>query len=1146
VRVNFTLGEARTLAPQAELSVFDHFEYRFAKDGGAEAARTPQDGVFVLDTGAYTLKVNAYMSAGTDKLAASGTASFTVSAGANASVSLALQPVASGGGTGTFKYALVFPAWAVVEDLSLTRIGGGEAVDLKAGAVTTTTSLNGEKNVGMGYYLFMVSLSLTKTDGIHIQRRTEVVHIYQNMTAEARATDYTFAEQDFEGDIYVTNAADSGAGSLRDALGKAAIGATIQIDLPAGSVITLASRLEISKNLGIQGNGVTLTGASNSTLQLLYVNSGVTASIGRIHFKNGSGHYYDEGHHYDGGGAVNNDGNLTLESCIFSENRVAFGNGGAVLSSGNLTVRGCTFYNNSVTYAHGGAIAGATITLSGNLFYGNKAHSYSDGHVVYGGVTSTGYNVADRPKGTGSGQSGFDHADDRYSNALPLAPLNFKVLSGGGAHGIITTLPDDYPAVDFYGQPISAGASAGAVQAVADGYPVFTSKNNGYGSISIAETLNEDGLYTGSVSLTAAGTNGYILGRWLVNGVESFAANPLVLTLTGPVDVHAEFNRLVTVTSAADSGAGTLREALANAGNGDIITMGTANQTIELASRLAISKDIVIQGNGLTLTRATSWTTVSNTSQLLHVEYPVTASISRVHFKDGRTAGDGGAVLNEGYLTLESCIFSGNQTTGSNARVGAVCTQGNLTVRGCTFYNNSSAGTGGAISNYLANGTITLSGNLFYGNTADRSRHVVAGEVTSTGYNVSDRPKGTGSGQSGFDHADDGYSIAPLFAPLSFKVLSGSGAHGIITTLPADYPTVDFYGQPISAGASAGAVQAVAAAGYAVHTSTNNSNGSVSIAGTPNADGLYTGAVSLTAVLPAGGYTLRWLVNGVDSGAANPLPLTLTGPVTVLAEFSRLVSSNANSGTGTLRAALANAVAGDIIRIGTANQTIALESPLTISKDIVIQGNGLTLVSESSNLLYVNSGVTASIGRVHFKDGRTANNGGAISNTGFLTLESCIFSGNQITASNAYGGAVSTSGSLIVRGCTFYNNSSAGYGGAIYRGGIGTTILSGNLFYGNTAASDSQGHVVYGSVSSTGYNVADRPKGSSSSGGSGFDHANDSSFADIGINGDPLNASTFAPVSGLGSFIPSAPPDFPLVDFYGETRTWPGAPGAVK
>jgi len=43
------------------------------------------------------------------------------------------------------------------------------------------------------------------------------------------------------------------------------------------------------------------------------------------------------------------------------------------------------------------------------------------------------------------------------------------------------------------------------------------------------------------------------------------------------------------------------------------------------------------------------------------------------------------------------------------------------------------------------------------------------------------------------------------------------------------------------------------------------------------------------------------------------------------------------------------------------------------------------------------------------------------------------------------------------------------------------------------------------------------------------------------------NTTTFEPKSQLRNILPSTPiADFPLMDFNGVTRTWPGAPGAVK
>ena len=59
--------------------------------------------------------------------------------------------------------------------------------------------------------------------------------------------------------LVVTSTADSGPGTLRDAINSAAPGDTITFSLPANSVITLTSgQLQIDKNLTINGPGANL------------------------------------------------------------------------------------------------------------------------------------------------------------------------------------------------------------------------------------------------------------------------------------------------------------------------------------------------------------------------------------------------------------------------------------------------------------------------------------------------------------------------------------------------------------------------------------------------------------------------------------------------------------------------------------------------------------------------------------------------------------------------------------------------------------------------------------------------------------------------------------------------------------------------
>jgi hypothetical protein len=191
--------------------------------------------------------------------------------------------------------------------------------------------------------------------------------------------------------------------------------------------------------------------------------------------------------------------------------------------------------------------------------------------------------------------------------------------------------------------------------------------------------------------------------------------------LAGYTFSAADFSAYL-VTTAADTGMGSLRQALSNAPAGQTIrVILEPGSVIELQSALpAITKSVTLEGNGVTLTRAASWTASSSTSQLLYINSSsAEVTIRGVHFKDGLATDYGGAVRNTGTLTLESCIFSGNRTTASNAWGGAVYSSNTLTIRSCTFYGNtSSGGSGGAVYFSASGKTLTLTGNVFSGNTA--------------------------------------------------------------------------------------------------------------------------------------------------------------------------------------------------------------------------------------------------------------------------------------------------------------------------------------------------------------------------------------------------------------------------------------------
>ncbi|MCL2067904.1 MAG: hypothetical protein FWG99_10615 [Treponema sp.] len=1201
LRVSFSHGSARTAVPGRTIDLFDHLTFIFTIEGEVvlEESRSPENitDPFLLQTGTYVLTVKAYIGEDEGSLAAEGESEpFTIRERDSDSVSISLEPKIEDG-YGTLNFRLGFPPNATVEKFTLGKILDEDSVFNLLEEFLANPPQNpfdGEKtNIPAGFYLLTVLLS---DDDYAFAGRTEVVHIYANMTT---VVDYTFVPTEFRANV-VTNdrdyAPDSSdttiPGSLRHVLENTEAG-VIMVMLGPGSVIELKSSLMIDKSITIEGNGVTLTRSASfsNTLngtettgdggndQLVVVKeaygnpSGLDVKISRVYFKDGRADY---------GGAIRNGETLTLQSCIFSGNKASSG-GGAIYNNGTMTVNGCTFYKNSAEKGGGAICNEDKLFFAGNIFYGNTdfdrdgSGNYS---VIYPGTGTTismGYNVVDRSEGSNAAQCGWSFlTGDTHVTELPISPKTFRLLSNGATVNIPTVFmtTNGYPKKDFNGSVIAVGAAAGAVQESAgSGFYLDLAETAKGTIIIISGSRDTDGLVSGQIILqaNAAGSNSFI--GWEVDGVNTVSTSTLSLTLNKPTWVRAVFS-LPPVTSLSDTNGSmtnvTLRYALSIAEDGDVISLSgvTAGEnTTELNSGLVIDKNVTIEGNGITLIKSGSWVTVDRYSQLLRNE--AKATIRRVHFKDGR-ADDGGAINNNGVLTLESCIFSGNV-----ARLwgGAIYNnpESTLTIKGCTFYKNICNGDlGGAIDN---DGILHLIGNLFYGNTGlgEYNSNVVTSSVDFSSYNVVDWPSGIGPTNCGwtFGTGDKLINVLP-FSPITFRLLTNDAD----VNIPAnDYPAKDFYGNDIPNNARAGAVQAMAAgSGYYLDL-VENVRGRIEVTSVnkPDADGLVSGSVTLTATGYGDCDFSEWLVDGSSHPETNnSLTLNIGSHTKVEAKFSlppvTALSDSAGSITNvTLRYALSIAEDGEVIKfkdgvVTTGTSEIRLNSTLMVDKEVTIEGNGITLTKNNSwtydGQLMRNEADNVIISRIHFKDGLASGYSGAINNSGDLTLESCIFSGNKTTSGAAEGGAIFNSGTLIVSGCTFHNNNTGSFGGgAIYNYYFADLVLTGNLFYGNTAVDDdgdSYFPVVrdrnYG-VFSNGYNVVDWPSGTGPNDCGWVFDTDDRTFegappAGLGITGDPFNTTTFVPVAGLGNFITSPPAGFPTTDFEGKTRI-NGTPGAV-
>jgi predicted outer membrane repeat protein len=184
----------------------------------------------------------------------------------------------------------------------------------------------------------------------------------------------------------------------------------------------------------------------------------------------------------------------------------------------------------------------------------------------------------------------------------------------------------------------------------------------------------------------------------------------------------------------------------------------------------------------------------------------------------------------------------------------------------------------------------------------------------------------------------------------------------------------------------------------------------------------------------------------------------------VPAQIGLTVNSLADSGPGTLRAAILTADAGshpDQFTIGfSVAGTIDLQSPLPdLNNSIAIQGPGaasLTIepvggLSLTSAIITVDAGQAASLSGLTVANG---NDGGIANHGGTLTISGCTISGNSGVHffGNTYGGGIWSlndfgPSTLTVIGCNISGNS-ATFGGGIV---ASTLTISDSIVSGNSA-----------------------------------------------------------------------------------------------
>ena len=244
------------------------------------------------------------------------------------------------------------------------------------------------------------------------------------------------------------------------------------------------------------------------------------------------------------------------------------------------------------------------------------------------------------------------------------------------------------------------------------------------------------------------------------------------------------------VSSTADSGPGSLREAIlsANAASGDDNIAITINGTILLSSPLPeITGNTAISGPGLQLLSVSG----NNAVPVFALRGGTTNTLSGLTVSEGWASNNvhGAGISNAGVLTLVDCAVVNNHTVAGLG--GGIYNTGNLTILGSTIASNSvmggdgfgggsggGGGGGGALGGglFTTSGTVIISNSTFLANRATGGNGGGGGGSDQSGANGGGPNGGSGGapdgngGQGGFGGGGGGGGSATTF--------NGGGGNG--------------------------------------------------------------------------------------------------------------------------------------------------------------------------------------------------------------------------------------------------------------------------------------------------------------------------------------------------------------------------------
>ena len=484
----------------------------------------------------------------------------------------------------------------------------------------------------------------------------------------------------------------------------------------------------INKNIRIDGKGHTIS--AEDLGRIFSIGEGFTVTLTNATLINGKA---------DKGGAIYNDGSLTLSDVKLSDN-AADSYGGAVFNNGHLVVGNSVFDSNdivnrgSASVDYGGAAIynwyDGTLTVSGSNFT-NNIKNYKNGDRLVGAVATIGdATISD---------SCFVNNAGRWGGAISATGAELRKNSS--TLTVSNTIFKDNSAL-YAGAVYIWGSNYNIADCVFDNNTAFgkgnmTPNNNNGGALVVSQVSRFNEPITGTISGSKFTNNKAQYG-----GAAYF--NKGFVTITDSV---FENNVATAEGGAVDFSHASVKDLVVSINNSSFV-----GNKAPVAGAIFTNVDSKITNSNFTKNTASKGGAVLN-------ENGAKLTVDNSTFKDNAADSYGGAVFNNGELVVSDSVFDSNDIVNrgsagvdyggaaiynwENAKldisksnftnniknyvngdrlVGAVTTIGNATISDSYFVNNSGrwggalAATGGVSGSAI--NTIDVDGTKFVNNTA--------------------------------------------------------------------------------------------------------------------------------------------------------------------------------------------------------------------------------------------------------------------------------------------------------------------------------------------------------------------------------------------------------------------------------------------